>query len=99
MPRRRYSGSTPASPRLAPISSPNATSRSPSYTPIVIEAKSKLGRPQSASKSAALDVDAADVVLLLGRGDGEHGVEVGGGVRRGGQAGGKIRDRCGHGGH
>ena len=48
--------STPASPRLAPISSPNATSRSPCHRrtrPSSCVAKSKLGRCQSASKSAA----------------------------------------------
>ena len=93
MPRRRYAGSTPASPRPAPISSPNATRVFPSYTPIVMVAKSKLGPLPVGLEVGGLDVDAADVVLLLGGGHGEDGVQVVGGVRRGGQAGGKLHAR------
>ena len=86
-------GQHAASPRPAPISSANATRASPSYTPIVMVAKSKPGPLPVGLEVRLLDVDAADVVLLLGGGDGEDGVEVVGGVRRGGQAGGKLHAR------
>ena len=82
-------GQHAASPRPAPISSANATS-----VPVVHAHRHggevEAGPLPVGLEVRPLDVDAADVVLLLGGGDGEDGVQVVGGVRRGGQAGGKA---------
>ena len=74
MPRRRYAGSTPASPRPAPISSPNAT-RALRVVHPHRHGREVEARPLPVGlEVGGLDVDAAEVVLLLGGGHGEDRV-------------------------